>query len=116
MPRAARRWDVSPEGKKWKRQHKQVYRHLDYYLGLALEKSDAKTLTDDEVQQMILEESGFRIQKGTIRRYMKRLEEELGETPLEIVEFYSVNREYFKHNQPNPPKTYRTRKDNPSSE
>jgi uncharacterized protein YfbU (UPF0304 family) len=110
MPRPLRKWDVGPEGKKWKRQHKRVYRHLDYFLRLALDKTTAETLTDDEVQQMILEETGFKIHRRTIRKYFKRLEEDVGETPLHLVEAYRINREYFEHNQANPPRIYHPRK------
>jgi len=84
-----------------------VHRHIDYYIQRVVGSSDS-VFNLDELRKLIAEETGFRFWKKTLRKYLRRCEEELGEAPLQ--ELYRLNPEYFQKFKVKAPNPYGPRK------
>ena len=89
--------------------YQMAQRHLDYYIQKVVDLPDA-LITADQLREMVYLETGFRLQKDTIRRYLQKCEENKGEAPME--ELYRLNPRYFEKVKVKAPNPYGPKKSN----
>jgi hypothetical protein len=95
---------------RWKKretQYGRIYRHLDYFLEKAIDDNDA-LMTIEQIREKLFEETGYHLNVGTLKNYLKKCQEEFGLAPLE--EIYRINPEYFDNVKVKAPRINRPRK------
>ncbi len=102
--RTRHRWDEE-KGTEYSR----IYRHLDYFIKRILESQNIESLTESELLTQTELETGFKINRQTVRKYLDRLQERYRESPLEP--FYKVNQGFFERHPAKPPKDYHRERD-----
>jgi len=88
-------------------EYQMARRHTDYFIKRVIDSDDALYSIRD-LQDLLIKEIGFRIQKRTIRNYIDKCLEKYGDAPLE--ELFRLNPKYFEKQKVKPPNPYGSRK------
>jgi len=98
-------------GPKWNSKrctvHHRIYRHLDFYLNLAL-KDTYDLLDIEQIRTLLKDKTGFFLNRETIKNYNKRYREKCGMGPLcQYGDLYKLNRCLHEIKQIRPPRGYK---------
>lgn len=85
-------------------QHMRIYRHLDYFIEQAIKGRGKALFNLQQIREILFEETGFRFQVGTLKKYLKKCIEKYGESPLD--ELYRLNPNYYTKRKVKPPRNY----------
>jgi hypothetical protein len=90
--------------------HSMIYRHIDYFLGQALDHNHEALYTMDEIRKLVEEKSSIFFHGGTIERYNRNYKEKHGESPLcQVGDKYRLNQCYYSYARIKPPRPHKSK-------